>query len=51
MMAGDLVGDEMNTPGADHLELQDGYVSISVHNIDSTDYNELYRLAKIDFGL
>lgn len=44
MMAGDLTSSPLNTKEADHLLNEDGYITITVHNIDSTDYEELDRL-------
>ena len=51
MMAGVVSDDDRNTGNADHRELEKGYVSISAHTIDSTDYQELECLSKIDFKL
>jgi len=44
IMRGDLVDDPHNFEGADHKLNGDGYITITAHNIDSTDYNELSRL-------
>ena len=44
IMLGEMVGDERNTPGADYLLNNEGYITITVHNTDSTDYSELERL-------
>ena len=50
MMVGDYLDDPQNSTLADHHLMQDGYVSIVAHNIDTTDYDELQRITskKID---
>lgn len=45
MMVGDFEDDPSNTPKADHLLVQNGYVSVVAHNVDSTDYEETARLS------
>lgn len=47
MMVGDFENDSRNTPEADHLLVQAGYVSIVAHNVDCTDYEECNRLRTI----
>ena len=47
MMVGDFENDPRNTPEADHLLVQEGYVSIVAHNVDCTDYEECNRLRTI----
>ena len=47
MMVGDFENDLRNTPEADHLLVQEGYVSIVAHNVDCTDYDECARLRTI----
>lgn len=47
MMVGDFENDPRNTPEADHLLVQEGYVSIVAHNVDCTDYDECNRLRTI----
>ena len=47
MMVGDFENDPRNTPEADHLLVQEGYVSIVAHNVDCTDYDECARLRTI----
>ena len=47
MMVGDFENDPRNTPEADHLLVQDGYISIVAHNVDCTDYDECNRLRTI----
>lgn len=47
MMVGDLVGDERNDGSCDNVLLDEGWITVSVHNIDSTDYTELERLKTI----
>ncbi|MCQ2148907.1 MAG: 5'/3'-nucleotidase SurE [Bacteroidales bacterium] len=49
MMAGDLTDSPGNTPDADHYLMMNGYVSVTVHNIDTTDYAETLRLRKLGF--
>ena len=47
MMVGDFESDPRNTPDADHLLMQEGFISIVAHNVDCTDYTECERLKKI----
>ena len=47
MMAGDFVEDDCNDPLSDHRLVKSGYISITAHNIDDTDYAEVERLGKI----
>ena len=47
MMVGDFENDPRNTPEADHLLVNEGYVSIVAHNVDCTDYEECNRLRTI----
>ena len=44
MMVGEFVDDPRNTDDADHRIMADGYISITAHNVDCTDYQELERL-------
>ena len=44
MMVGDFEDDARNTAEADHRIVADGYISITAHNVDSTDYQEIERL-------
>ncbi len=44
VMTGEFVDDPCNTAEADHKLMQQGYISITAHNIDSTDYAEIRRL-------
>ena len=44
MMVGDFEDDARNTAEADHRIVADGYISITAHNVDSTDYQEIKRL-------
>lgn len=48
MMVGDFENDPANTSDADHLLLADGYISITAHNVDCTDYKEAERLRASD---
>ena len=47
MMVGDFEDDPRNTAEADHLLVQNGYVSVVAHNVDCTDYEETSRLSSI----
>jgi 5'-nucleotidase len=49
MMVGDFEDDSRNTPEADHLLVQNGYISVVAHNVDCTDYKEMERLKQISF--
>ena len=44
MMVGEFQDDPRNTEEADHRLVAEGYVSITAHNVDCTDYQELERL-------
>ena len=44
MMVGDFEDDPRNTADADHRIMAEGYISITAHNVDSTDYQEIERL-------
>ena len=43
-MAGDFVSNVDNVAGADHLLLEEGWISVTPQNIDNTDFNELKRI-------
>ena len=47
MMVGDFEDDSRNPANADHRLVADGYISITAHNIDCTDYTEAERLSNI----
>lgn len=47
VMAGDFVSEACNGPHADHIALEEGYISITPGNIDNTDFKELERLCDI----
>lgn len=47
MMVGDFEDDPRNTAEADHLLVQNGYVSVVAHNVDCTDYEETERLKQL----
>lgn len=47
VMAGDFTSDEGNCYPADHLLLEDGYITITPHNIDNSDHSEKDRLCDI----
>lgn len=49
MMVGTFVDDPRNDSRADHHLMQDGYISIVAHNIDTTDYAETARLGSLGF--
>ena len=44
VMAGDFVSEPDNLPDADHLLLEQGYITITPQNIYNTDEDELERL-------
>ena len=44
VMAGDFVSDSLNDDGSDHVALEQGYITVTPHNIDNTDHSELRRL-------
>ena len=46
-MVGDFEDDPRNTTEADHLLVQNGYISVVAHNVDNTDYKECTRLSAI----
>lgn len=47
MMVGNFMDDERNTENADHRLVEQGYISIVAHNIDSTDHEETERLSTV----
>lgn len=47
MMVGDMVDDPRNNENTDNELLNNGYVAITVQNIDCTDYEEFNRLKNI----
>lgn len=47
VMAGDLTGDPHNHEESDCILLEQGYITVSVHKLDTTDYEELDRLRRI----
>ena len=47
VMAGDFTSNDGNIASADHLLLEKGYVTVTPHTIDNTDYNEYQRLCGI----
>ena len=47
MMVGDFEDDPRNADNADHRLVADGYISVTAHNIDCTDYAEADRLSTI----
>ena len=44
MMVGELWNDPRNTDEADHLLIQNGYISVVAHNVDCTDYEQLDKI-------
>lgn len=44
MMVGDFLDDPRNDYRADHRLMQEGYISITAHNLDCTDYQEHERM-------
>ena len=49
MMVGTFVDDPGNDSRADHHILENGYISVVAHNIDTTDYRETDRLGSLGF--
>lgn len=47
MMVGEFLDDPRNTADADHLLVNDGYISVVAHNIDCTDYQETGRISSL----
>lgn len=47
MMVGEFQDDPQNSADADHLLVQNGYISVVAHNIDCTDYEETKRLESV----
>ena len=47
MMVGEFLDDDRNAENADHRLVQEGYISITAHNIDCTDYQETERLSSL----
>ena len=47
VMAGDFTSNDGNPDDADHLLLEQGYITITPHNIDNTDSGEYERLCAI----
>ncbi len=48
MLAGTYIDDPGNDSRADHIIVNDGYISVVAHNNDSTDYAELERMKTLD---
>lgn len=46
-MKGEIEDCSSNAPGADHHVLREGYITITPHRLDNTDYGELDRLKTI----
>lgn len=47
MMVGDFEDNPNNAENADHHLVADGFISVTAHNIDCTDYAEVDRLSSI----
>ena len=47
VMAGDFTSNDGNPDDADHLLLEQGYITVTPHNIDNTDSGEYERLCAI----
>lgn len=47
IMVGELVVNPGNAPTADHLMLEEGYITITPQKLDCTDYEEMKRLCDI----
>ncbi len=48
MIAGMYVNDPGNDSNADHIAIDDGYISVVAHNTDATDYTELERMRTLN---
>lgn len=48
-MVGTFVDDPANTPTADHRMMKEGYVTVTVHNLDNTDRGLASRLKNAGF--
>ena len=44
VMTGEFIDDPCNTERADHRIMEQGYISVTAHNVDTTDYSETERL-------
>lgn len=51
VMVGEFLDDPTNTPRADHHIMSAGYVSVSAHNVDTSDYAEIKRLQEGGFDM
>lgn len=49
-MVGTFLNDPKNSPDADHLLIEEGYISIVAHGLDNTDYDEYNRLQSLPFN-
>lgn len=49
MMVGDYLDDSTNPDNADNRIMQEGYISIVAHNLDTTDYQQKDRMAVLGF--
>lgn len=47
VMVGECVDNTGNGEKADHLLLREGYITVTPHNINNTDYKEMERLCAI----
>lgn len=47
VMAGDFTDDECDPDLSDHLQLRQGWITVTPENIDNTDYQEIKRLCGI----
>ncbi len=51
MMVGEFENDPRNPSDADHLLMEQGYISVVAHNVDCTDYQEVARLRTTDLEI
>ncbi len=51
MMVGEFMNDPRNPADADHLLMEQGYISVVAHNVDCTDYQEVARLRTTDLEI
>lgn len=49
-MTGEFTDDSRNPDSADHRYNKDGYITVTPHRIDCTDYGEYTRLIQSGIG-
>lgn len=51
VMVGEFLDDQNNSPLADHHLMAKGYISVTAHNVDTSDYEEISRLKESGFDV